>query len=193
MDDCLVCRSICIWMTVWYAGAYAYGWLSGMQEHMHMDDCLVCRSICIWMTAWYAGAYAYGWLPGMQEHMHMDDCLVCRSICIWMTVWYAGAYAPSYQLSKQNNKYQVSHKYSCFSWWWAHSRPKHVQKRNKHTKKNCVQLASFTRSVTYLQSRHIFILKTKDDTENSHLMNLHLPVPQFLQVFGLTFSRIIAW
>ena len=37
----------------------------------------------------------------------------------------------------QNNKYQVLNKYSCFSWWWAHSRRKHVRKRNKHTKKNC--------------------------------------------------------
>jgi len=26
---------------------------------------------------------------------------------------------------------------SYFSCWWAHSRPKHVEKRNKHTKKNC--------------------------------------------------------
>jgi hypothetical protein len=28
----------------------------------------------------------------------------------------------------------------CDTWyllWWAHSRPKHVEKRNKHTKKNC--------------------------------------------------------
>jgi len=32
----------------------------------------------------------------------------------------------------QNNKYQVSHKHSCFSWWWAQSRPKHVEKRNNH-------------------------------------------------------------
>ena len=48
----------------------------------------------------------------------------------WMTVWYTGS-------SIQNNKYQVTHKYSCFSWWWAHSRPKHVEKRNKNTKKNC--------------------------------------------------------
>jgi hypothetical protein len=37
----------------------------------------------------------------------------------------------------QSDKYQVSHRYSCSSWWWAHSRPKHVEKRNKHTKKNC--------------------------------------------------------
>ena len=52
----------------------------------------------------------YGWLSGMQG---------------------------AYQSSIQNNKYQVSHKYSCFFWWWAHSWPKHVEKRNKHTKKNC--------------------------------------------------------
>jgi len=25
------------------------------------------------------------------------------------------------------HKYQVSHKRSCSSWWWAHSRPKHVE------------------------------------------------------------------
>jgi U4/U6.U5 tri-snRNP-associated protein 1 len=41
------------------------------------------------------------------------------------------------QSSIQSDKYQVSHKYSCFSWWWAHSRPKHVEKRNKHSEKNC--------------------------------------------------------
>ena len=27
---------------------------------------------------------------------------------------------------------QVGMKYSCFSWWWAYSRSKHVEKRNKH-------------------------------------------------------------
>jgi hypothetical protein len=41
------------------------------------------------------------------------------------------------QAAIQNNKYQVSHKYSCFSWWWAHSHSKSVEKRNKYTKKNC--------------------------------------------------------
>jgi len=59
--------------------------------------------------------FLYGWLSGMQG----DSTLHTR------------------QLSIQNNKYQVSHKYSCFSWWWAHSRPKHVEKGNRHTKKNC--------------------------------------------------------
>jgi hypothetical protein len=41
------------------------------------------------------------------------------------------------QSSIPKNKYQVSHKYSCFSWWRENSCPKHVEKRNKHNKKNC--------------------------------------------------------
>ena len=60
----------------------------------------------------------------------MDHCLVCR-------VQWINSTLHTRQSSKQNNKYPVSHKYSCFSWWWANNRPKHVEKRNKHTKKNC--------------------------------------------------------
>ena len=30
----------------------------------------------------------------------------------------------------------TSHRYSNFSWWWAHICPKHVEKRNKYTKQN---------------------------------------------------------
>jgi len=41
------------------------------------------------------------------------------------------------QSSTESDKYQVLHRYSYFFWWWTHSRPKHVEKRNKHTKKNC--------------------------------------------------------
>ena len=105
-------------------------------------------------------------------------------VTVWMSVWYAGAYAPAYQSSIQKNKNQVSHKYSCFSWWWAHSPPKHVQKRNKHTKKNCVPSWLHLQEASLLFTHDItctlcFYIKTKDDTENSHLMDLHLPVPQF--------------
>jgi len=47
------------------------------------------------------------------------------------------------QSSTQNNKYQVSHKHGCFS-WWAHSHVKHV-KIDKYTKnKLCTKLALFT-------------------------------------------------
>ena len=56
-----------------------------------------------------------GWLFGMLEHMLLHT----RQSSIW------------------SDKYQVLYKYNCFSWWWAHSCLKHVQKRNKNTKKNC--------------------------------------------------------
>jgi len=49
------------------------------------------------------------------------------------------------QSSTLNNKFQLSHKYSCFSWWWAHSRPKHVE-IDKYTKnKLCTKLVLFKR------------------------------------------------
>jgi len=54
-----------------------------------------------------------GWLSGMHSTLHTIESSI------------------------QNNKYQVSHKHSCFSWWWARGRPKHVEIRNKNTKKNC--------------------------------------------------------
>jgi hypothetical protein len=59
---------------------------------------------------------------------------------VWMTVWYAGCTLRTRQSTTQNNNYQVSHKHSCFSWWWAHSRPKHVE-IDKYTKnKLCTKL-----------------------------------------------------
>ena len=69
----------------------------------------------------------------------MDDCLVCR----------VNSTLHTRQSSTQSDKYQVSHRYSYFSWWWAHSPPKHVEKRNKHTKKiiwnvNLMQQGDFT-------------------------------------------------
>jgi hypothetical protein len=53
----------------------------------------------------------YSWLSGMQDGMHSS--LHTRQSAI------------------QNNKYQVSHKYSCSSWWWTWRRPKHVKVINK--------------------------------------------------------------
>ena len=67
-----------------------------------------------------------GWLSGMQDGMK-HSILHTR------------------QSSIQNNKYQVLHKHSCFFWWWAHSRPKHVD-IDKYTKNNlCTKLVLFTR------------------------------------------------
>jgi hypothetical protein len=62
-----------------------------------------------------------------------NNCISAKTGTCYSVFWCAH----SRQLSIQNNKYQASHENSCFSWWWAHNRPKHVEKRNKHTKKNC--------------------------------------------------------
>ena len=67
--------------------------------------------------------------------------------------WLSGMHTR--QTSIQNNKYQVSHKYSCFSWWWTHSRPKHVEKINKHTKNNIVFQCGFIYNPI---SRHLITL-----------------------------------
>ena len=78
---------------------------------------IIRRNNCIYVTP---GTCYSVWMTGMQGGMkHFHSTMHTR------------------QSSIQNNKYEVSNKYSCFSWWWAHSCPKHVEKRNKHTKKNC--------------------------------------------------------
>ena len=64
------------------------------------------------------------------------------------------------QSSTQSDKYQVSHRYSYFSWWWAHSREKLVEKRIKHTKKNCAP------SWLYLQKNSV---RWASETESSHI------------------------
>jgi len=67
------------------------------------------------------------WLAGMQEHMLLHTS----------------------QSSTQNNKYQLSQKHSCISWWWAHSLPKHVEidryKYEYSNNKLCTTLVLFTR------------------------------------------------
>jgi hypothetical protein len=75
---------------------------------------------------------------------------------VWITVWYAICTLHNRQSSTQNNEYQVSHKHSCFSWRWAHSRPKHVQ-IDKYTKNN-TKLALFTKltCIAFLYWENIF-------------------------------------
>ena len=69
----------------------------------------------------------------------VDDCLLCR--VDWKRMEEFQSTLHNKQSSIQHNKYQVSHRYSCFSWWWAHSRPKHVEKIN--TLKEIVHQVSF--------------------------------------------------
>ena len=70
-------------------------------------------------------------------------------------VYLSGCTLHTRQSSTQNNKYQVSHKHSCFSWWWAHSGPKHVEidkyTKNKYLRINCAP------SWLYLQDKQIYL------------------------------------
>jgi len=73
----------------------------------------------------------------------------------------------TWRLSIQSDKYQVSHRYSCFSWWWTHSRPKHVEKRNRHTKKNCASSWLYLQDETGLTGNI-----TKSETGGSRRLRL---------------------
>jgi len=51
--------------------------------------------------------------------------LVFVTPCGWLSGMQGG----------MNSKCCINKSY--FSWWWAHNHLKHVEKRNKHTTKNC--------------------------------------------------------
>ena len=87
----------------------------------------------------------YGWLSGMQGGI---------PLCI----------ADSHPYS---DKYQVSHRYGNFSWWWAHSCPKHVQKSNKHIKKIVHQVGS-----VYKIIQGCAVNKTQKLTKHAYLQNI---------------------
>jgi hypothetical protein len=61
--------------------------------------------------------------------------LVFVTLCGWVSGMQGAPCIPDSHPHRVTNT--KSHRYSYFSWWWAHSCPKHVEKRNKHTKKNC--------------------------------------------------------
>jgi hypothetical protein len=74
----------------------------------------------------------------------LDECIVCR---VEWNEFHSNLHTR--QSSTQNNKYQVLQKHSCFSWWLAHSRPKHIEidkyiKINYTKKTLCTKLALFT-------------------------------------------------
>jgi len=70
------------------------------------------------------------------------------SVCGWPSGMQDGMKTRS---STQSDKYQVSHWYSNFSWWWAHSCPKHVKNINKHTRK-IVHQVGFIYKTVYITS-----------------------------------------
>ena len=60
----------------------------------------------------------------------LDDCVVCR------VEWIPPCISDSHPRS---DKYKASHRYSYFSWLWARSRPKHVEKEINILRKNMHQ------------------------------------------------------
>jgi len=87
-----------------------------------------------------------------QLHVHHQEKQLCLCDTWYLSFCVDDCHSTLHtrQSSTQNDKYQVSHKHSCFSWWWARSRPIHVEidkcTKNKYTKnKLCTKLALFTR------------------------------------------------
>jgi hypothetical protein len=87
--------------------------------------------------------------PLVTQHTSIRYSSSCHVSTCWRMCGKVDSTLHTRQSSIQNNKYQVSHKHSCFSWWWAHSRPKHVE-IDKYTKdKLCTKLALFTRNFRF--------------------------------------------
>ena len=109
----------------------------------------------------------------------MDDCLVCR--------------VPLHtrQSSIQNKKYQVLQKHSCFPWWWAHSRLKHVEIDKNEL---CTKLVLFTRLYRdALSTKHKIccyrvcsILITLFNLQNLHISLMCLRLAIVLLEYGST-------
>ena len=84
--------------------------------------------------------------------LYMFRATMCPSsgeITVSMRQWYLSLYTgrfwsagwnfiPTSRPEATHTEWQIplSHRYSNFSWWWAHGCPKHVEKWNKYTKKN---------------------------------------------------------
>ena len=60
---------------------------------------------------------------------------------VWMTVWYAPCILDRL---------------------WAHSRPKRIEKRNRHTKKNCAPSWLYLQDYTFRTAVHLFPVETSN-------------------------------
>jgi hypothetical protein len=65
----------------------------------------------------------------------MADCRVN-----WIFTFTLFSFLPAYQSSTYSDKYQESHRYGIFSWWWAHNCTKYEEKSNKYIKKICATI-----------------------------------------------------
>jgi hypothetical protein len=102
--------------------------------------------------------------PPLLHTFYTEDCpaaLVREGVFSGCYVQQEGQLQP---WGIQNNKYQVSHKYSCSSWWWTWRGPKHVEVIIKLTKctenKLCTTLVSFTRTFVLLYHSLVIMVRT---------------------------------
>ena len=88
-----------------------------------VDDCLVCSSI----SSCIPDSHPHR-ITSTKRHINTvvspdDGHIIARNMQILINMLLH-----TRQSSTHNNKYQVSHKNSCFSWRWVHSCPKHVER-----------------------------------------------------------------
>jgi len=82
--------------------------------------------------------------------------------------------------------------YSYFSWWWAHSRPKHVEKRNKHTKKNCAPSWLYLQDINTLCGQNVEYIFPMLDPVAPNLTN-HLVIKVLDMFHGRTLLMECCW
>jgi len=130
----------------------------------------------------YLSIYAcFGRLCAHHQEKQLCFCDIWY-LLVCVDDWYAGAYAPAYQSSTQTNKYQVSQKHSCFSWWWAHSHPKHAE-IDKYTKNK------FEHQIGFITRLYIDARSTKYKISNS----LHILCDNRLQKYAAIFLFSFFW
>ena len=114
--------------------------------------------------------------PSSGETTVFMQHLVLVILCGWLSGMQFHSTLHTRQSSIQNHKYQESHKYSCFSWWWAHSCPKQVQ-IDKYTKKNCspswLYLQDYTRMHSQQNIKLVFTFCSKLYEKHSNWTRTH--------------------
>jgi hypothetical protein len=110
-------------------------------------------------------------------------CLFLFCTCFgWLCVHHHST-LHTRQSTTQNSKYQMSHKHSCVFWWWAHIRPKHVEIRNTHTKKNCAQSWLYLQDYTSISNAAVgnaivpllIIVQNKNHCQDLRLKRAYVP------------------
>jgi len=76
--------------------------------------------------------------PSSEEITVYMRHLVLVTLCGWLSGMQGGIH---------------SNLHTRQSWWWTHSRPKHVEKGNKYTKKNCAPSWLYLQDYIGMQSQ----------------------------------------